>query len=181
MLELDHIALLVRDLEATAASFPSTLERHELETFESEGTKEQYIDFLNTNAPSLLLFEAIGDGPYRRALKKRGPGLHHLGYRTTDLKEAVAYFAKQGLFLHPISIDSLEKRVAWMCRPGIPFLVEIFESERANGESSEQAVIRTPNASKEISWAPGLILLPGESSGIGITVGEEKVWIEIVK
>ncbi len=47
-----------------------------VDTFEAEGTKEIYVNY--GNAGSLLLMEAIGPGPYQRALEKRGPGLHHI-------------------------------------------------------------------------------------------------------
>lgn len=38
--------------------------------------------------------------------------------------------------LHPYSLRSLSNRVVWMCRPGVPFLVEIQEESELGEDTS---------------------------------------------
>lgn len=124
---VDHIAVLTSDLEGLSASLPAFCHKHPIESFPSEGTREQYIE-LAAGAPNLLLLQPIAPGPYARALSKRGPGLHHLGARTASLDAQIPNLSRLGLRLHPISIQTLKQGVAWLCRPGLPFLIELAES-----------------------------------------------------
>jgi hypothetical protein len=73
---IDHIALLVKDVEESEKSMPADLVRNQVERFEAEGTKEQYLTSDADHSGSILLMQPVGDGPYKRAMAKRGPGLH---------------------------------------------------------------------------------------------------------
>jgi len=170
-LHLDHIAILTRCLSKLEASLPVELGRLEVDTFPGEGTKEQYIDLASSGRPSLLLIESIGDGPYRRALQKRGAGLHHFGFVTDSMNDAVDYFSKQGLLLHPISLKTLDQGVVWMCRPGIPFLVEIAEVEESEAIVSSPVSMAIPGLQeKNIDWLPDLSLSLSDDTSICISI-----------
>ena len=80
-----HVALLVRSVDQTAASLTG-LPVGPAELWDGEGTKEIYVGL--PRPCSLLLMEAVKPGAYRRALDKRGPGLHHLAIDVQDLAEA---------------------------------------------------------------------------------------------
>lgn len=169
-LHLHHIAILVRSVEAVEKLLPGELERLKVDSFPDEGTKEQYIDLDPGGRPSLLLIEAIGEGPYRRSLTKRGPGLHHLGFVTKSLEVAVDHFTGERLFLHPFSLKSISQRVVWMCRPGVPFLVEIKEDQELGNDSVPAIHLELPGVTDAVfPRIPGLTMNLAENSMIKIS------------
>jgi hypothetical protein len=125
---VDHIAVLTTDLRRQSDALPSSCRKEAIESFPAEGTREQYVE-LAERVPRLLLLQPIGAGPYSRALKKRGPGLHHVGVKTQSIKALVPRISELGLLMHPISIQTIEHGVAWLCRPGVPFLIEVAEGK----------------------------------------------------
>lgn len=125
---VDHIAFLTADLIRQSEALPDFCQKQEIESFPAEGTQEQYIQ-LTEQSPKLLLLQPIAEGPYARALAKRGPGLHHLGVSTASIEKRIPQLTQHGLFLHPISIQTLKQGTVWLCRPGMPFLIEVFESD----------------------------------------------------
>jgi hypothetical protein len=171
-LHLHHIAVLVRSLSTVADALPAELERRGVDTCPSEGTKEQYIDLVRSGRPSLLLLESIGEGPYRETLHKRGAGLHHFGLVTSSLEESVGYFSGKGLLLHPISLKTVEHRTVWMCRPGVPFLVELSEVDESHDIVPSPIGIDLPRLHAErVDWVPGVCLGRSGDSRIRIVTG----------
>jgi len=127
---VDHIAILTADLRRQSDALPTFCTKQPIETFPAEGTQEQYLT-LSARSPSLLLIQAIAEGPYRRALRKRGPGLHHIGFKTPALEAQVSQLCAQGLQLHPISSQTSAQGVSWLYLPGMPFLIELAEDPDA--------------------------------------------------
>lgn len=75
--------------------------------------------------------EPIADGAYRRAMEKRGPGLHHIAIDVLDLEAYISYLSGTGWLLHPRSIETLKAtRTVYLARPGIPMLIEVQERDR---------------------------------------------------
>jgi hypothetical protein len=125
---MDHVALVVASIEDAVAGLSLSVDRSEIEEFPSEGTRELYVGEPGTPA-RLLLMQPIGAGPYREALAKRGPGLHHVAVSVRRVTEFLRSLAGSGWLLHPRSIDLLERnRQIWLCRPGIQTLVEVNEA-----------------------------------------------------
>jgi methylmalonyl-CoA/ethylmalonyl-CoA epimerase len=121
----DHVALLVRSLERTLAHLaPLGLPTGPIEDFPGEGTREVYLG-ADDQPGRLLLLQALGtDGPYTRALAKRGPGLHHVAFTVADARAFVG--AHPGWLLLPHSLDSHSgSRTLWLGRPGVGTLVEV--------------------------------------------------------
>ncbi len=169
-MQTNHVAALVRDLAAVAASLPDACTLHAPEEMPSEGTREQYVTFgddrPDKRVPALLLMQAIADGPYQRALEKRGPGLHHLGCVCSDIdKEAIEGSASR-LLLHPISLHTRKSGVVWMCRPGMPFLVELVESVEQSG-IQQDVTLALPKSNSIPAMAHGLI------SNLTLTTNDE--------
>ncbi len=124
---LDHVALLVQSVDAAARNARPLGEPQARQEFPEEGTAEIYIG-ASTDTSRLLLMEPIQAGSYRRALEKRGPGLHHLGLLVPDVEAYVAALAGSGWMLLPQSLATVKKtRTAWLARPGTGFLVEAHE------------------------------------------------------
>ena len=159
-LTLDHVGVLVADLSAALplACARLELEAGPVESFPDEGTRECY---LGSGPARLLLLEAIGPGPYRSALERRGPGLHHLGYQFAGpLQESLPLLP--GWLLHPHSLVSMSQGTLWLARPGVPLLLEITRGETA---APSDLVVEVPvSASDAARLFPHL---PGLRSTIG--------------
>jgi len=124
-----HVALVVPSVRNVAEKLK--LHGFEIgpeEIFESEGTKEIYVEYGKAN--SLLLMEPIKPGPYKNALEKRGPGIHHFAIDVPDLKTFLDSLLGTGWFIHPVSIRTMEIRdTAYLARPGFPALIEVHEKK----------------------------------------------------
>lgn len=152
----DHVAVLVEDIEQSLSELGDLANQAgPVETFEAEGTREVYV---GTGRSKLLLLQAIGPGPYQRALEKRGPGLHHLAFMAPKPKELLA--SLPGWFLHPHTLES-QAHTLWACRPGLP-LLELMTG-KPGGEPLLSAVEFPAPAEA------GALLVP--LSGAGFTVG----------
>lgn len=135
---LDHVALLV---ESVMAGRRFCAEQGyalgPVDEFPAEGTRECYVGEAHASG-RLLLMEPIADGPYRRAMAARGPGLHHIGIAVPDLDAYVLGLPRSSWYLHPRCLPTLRTgQLAWLARPGTPLLVEVAQSE-ASAPSSRQ-------------------------------------------
>lgn len=82
---VDHIAVLVPSCShALEYLRPLGFTVGNVQKFDAEGTFEVYV-----GSPSegglLLLIEPMESGPYAIAMKKRGPGIHHICIGVIDL------------------------------------------------------------------------------------------------
>jgi hypothetical protein len=127
---LNHTAILVTSVKkAIEALKPYEFKIGEVEDFEGEGTREVYIEYGKKN--SLLILEPIKEGAYQSALKKRGPGLHHIAIDVVDLNAFLETISGSGWLLHPVSLKTITKtKTAWLARPGFPSLIEVQERKK---------------------------------------------------
>lgn len=128
---LSHVTLLVSSVEASAQVLNSKgIQTCEPETFESEGTKEIYVGSYNEQKGLLLLIEAISAGPYQKALKKRGPSLHHIAIDVLNVKEAIVQAQNEGWELHPITEETLKHKTAWLFSKQAQTLLEVHQKSK---------------------------------------------------
>jgi hypothetical protein len=139
-LYIDHVAILVTSIEEFGKRLPQWLHPQEIEEFEAEGTREQYVLPESSYSGALLLMQPNGEGPYQRAMQKRGPGLHHICIKVKKLSEYLSSIAQSGFLLHPYSLESMKRGTAYLCRPGIGFLLEVEELSR-NSDSLKPSII----------------------------------------
>lgn len=189
--EFDHVGILVSNLEHSLKS----LKTHdwpvgEVEEFPSEGTKEVYVGPERATG-RLLLLQAIGDGPYREALVKRGPGIHHFGINAPDIVAFLDRVSGSGWYLHPTSLATYkELKTIWLSRPGVPILVEVVE--KISREKSELDIdgfvtrIEVPLPDDKPLMADSLGLegrvQKSSSQSLFITIGGKRLtWEEFVK
>lgn len=159
---LDHVALVVRRLEPALERL-DWLEAGPIEDFPSEGTREVYV---GVGSGRLLLMEPTNEqGPYARALAKRGAGLHHLAINVPDLREFLDYV--RGWLLVPACLQDLaQTRTAWLARPGVATLLEVHEAERAEGA----AVVEQVELPGPLPVDPRPSMLPSNDDGVWLTI-----------
>lgn len=161
-----HVAVLVRSVQKAADYLrPFGFEIGPEEIWDGEGTKEIYVG--REKANSLLLMEPVKPGAYRRALEKRGPGIHHLAIDVLNIEEDIASLARSGWLLHPTSLKTIaQSRTAYLARPGFPALIEVQEREKLSDRNFfvEQLLLQTEISAAKLLQAIGLESMVATSS-----------------
>jgi len=120
------------------------------------------------------------EGPYARALARRGPGLHHVAFRCPALDDALE--ALDGWLLHRRSLATVPAaRTAWLARPGVAALLELTEGPADPGPPTVTRIViptRVAEATRSRLAAPllgGLVLTGEGSAGLEIGAREHPV------
>jgi len=177
-LYIDHVAILVASIEEYEKKLPSELLRQEIEEFEAEGTREQYVIPDSSYSGALLLMQPTGEGPYQRAMEKRGPGLHHICIKVEKLSEYLTSIAQSGFLIHPYSIESMKRGTAYLCRPGIGFLIEVEELAKVS-RSKKPSIFKSISlklGKKELEICKNImgdLILSGSSEFLTIEAGKK--------
>ncbi len=89
LIEIDHIAIAVRDLEAAIDYYARAFgaEVHHREIVDSDGVEEALVKVADSYIQ--LTAATRPDSPIAKAIEKRGEGLHHVGYRVANCQEAL--------------------------------------------------------------------------------------------
>ena len=83
--DVDHIGIAVTDLQSEVDRYRRAfgIEPVHRETVEEQGVEEV---MFKVGTSYIQLLRALGpDTPVGRFLEKRGPGVHHVGYRVADV------------------------------------------------------------------------------------------------
>jgi len=100
ILNLDHIAIAVPGLQEAIERFSEDLglTLTGTEAVDSQKTETAFFPVSDPSRPTKieLVSPLAGQGPLVRYLDKRGPGLHHLCFRTDDLDADVARLSARG-------------------------------------------------------------------------------------
>lgn len=93
---IDHVAIAVRDLDATLADLRLQygVEPISREVVESQGVEEAMIAIGGSHLQ--ILQPLRPDSPVGRFLDKRGEGLHHLAFAVPDVEAALDHLADTG-------------------------------------------------------------------------------------
>jgi hypothetical protein len=130
---LNHVAFVVEEIE-------SILEREvfahffvgEIESFPSEGTREVYIGRGNGR---VLLMQPTGEGPYLKALNRRGSGLHHIAIDVEDTQDYLHQIKGSGWYIHPDSLSLfLDHQCLFLARPQTELLIEVQQRKSLSKE-----------------------------------------------
>lgn len=95
--QIDHVGIAVADLEDAVEHYRRTLgiEPGHRERMEDQGVEEV---LFAVGESYVQLLGALGpDTPVGRFLGKRGPGVHHLGYRVASVADAMARLRAEGV------------------------------------------------------------------------------------
>jgi methylmalonyl-CoA/ethylmalonyl-CoA epimerase len=114
--QIDHVAMAVEDLDEAIALYQDRLGMPVLhrETVAQFGVEAVLLGIGNGHIELLMPFDA--DSGVARFLERRGPGMHHVAYRTDDIDSALESVRAAGVEL----IDELPRtgirnsRVAFM-------------------------------------------------------------------
>ena len=122
-MKIDHIAIAVTDVEASAKVYQKALgiDEIEFETVESEGVKVAIIPMENGRIE--LMQPTKDDSPIKKFLDKKGPGLHHMALETDNIDGEVERMEGCGVqflgkvrpgsagtkvtFIHPKSLEGV--------------------------------------------------------------------------
>jgi len=122
-MKIDHIAIAVNDVEASAKVYQKALgiDEIEFETVETEGVKVAIIPMENGRIE--LMQPTKDDSPIKKFLNKKGPGLHHMALETDNIDGEVERMEGCGVqflgkvrpgsagtkvtFIHPKSLEGV--------------------------------------------------------------------------
>ncbi|HEX6400507.1 MAG TPA: methylmalonyl-CoA epimerase [Actinomycetota bacterium] len=99
ILGIDHVGIAVEDLEAAIERYRSAfgVEPTHRELVEAQGVEEVLFD---VGGSAIQLLGSLGaDTPVGRFLAKRGPGLHHVAYRVSDVAAELVTLRATGVRL----------------------------------------------------------------------------------
>ncbi len=96
LLNLDHVAIAVADLDAAIDGYRNRYDVEPLyrETVESQGVEEAMIP---VGGSFIQLLEPLGpETPVGRFVSKNGEGLHHVAYAVASIEGSLEHLAAQG-------------------------------------------------------------------------------------
>jgi methylmalonyl-CoA/ethylmalonyl-CoA epimerase len=133
LLDIDHVGIAVADLDAAVEEYRSALAAEPVhrEVVEDQGVEEV---LFRAGDSFIQLVAALGsDTPVGKFLAKRGEGVHHVGYRVTNVAEVLDRLRAAGVPL----VDEAPRRgsrgtmVAFVHPRGFRgVLVELVEEPR---------------------------------------------------
>lgn len=97
--EIDHIGIAVEDIDAAIGLYTDQLgmrEQHR-ETVEAQGVDAVLLEIGDAHIELVAPLEP--DGGVARFLERRGPGLHHVAYRTDDIEAELKRLVAAGIRL----------------------------------------------------------------------------------
>lgn len=177
----NHIAILVPSVDkAAAALLKYGCTPGPKEVFAGEGTAEIYVGGSGDSA-RLLLMQAIGKGPYKEAMKKRGPGLHHVAIDVADVETFILGLVGSGWFLHPKSLRTLrDSKTAYLARPGTKMLIEVQQREVLYDDPKFISYLELPLNVKERAMVKALgvdTIRPSKDRRSFLVIGKRRIAI----
>jgi methylmalonyl-CoA/ethylmalonyl-CoA epimerase len=95
--DIDHLGIATEDLEAAVEHYGRTfgIQPVHRERVPDQGVEEV---LFRVGSSYIQLLGALGpETPVGKFLSRRGPGIHHVGYRVTDLRAALARLKREGV------------------------------------------------------------------------------------
>ncbi len=100
---IDHVGIACHDLAAAIARYQAVFDLTvaSREIHEDQGVREAMLRLGEGPGSSWIqLLEPTGpDTPVGKFLARRGPGIHHIGYRVTNITEALGAIGARGVRL----------------------------------------------------------------------------------
>ncbi|MCX6111378.1 MAG: VOC family protein [Proteobacteria bacterium] len=175
----NHIAILVHSVDHAAKFLAGYgFEIGPKQSWDGEGTSEIYVGE-KSQTTKLLLMEPSKPGAYRRALERRGPGLHHVAVDVTSLHDFVIGLSGSGWYLHPKSLQTIRQtKTAWLARPGTKMLIEVQERKDVVDAAMFISRCELPLTKKEQTMVAALntkVLVPSKDDCTWLMIGERRI------
>jgi methylmalonyl-CoA/ethylmalonyl-CoA epimerase len=113
-LELDHVAVAVHSIEDAARLYRDALGGEYLMGNDARGGNWRWVQFRYPNGGKVELLEATGEGFLSRFLERRGEGLHHVTFKTDDIRAAMAQVEEMGYELVDVSLEDPHWKEAFL-------------------------------------------------------------------
>ena len=97
LIDVDHIGIAVTSLDESVEHYRATLgvAPFHSETIEDQGVREV---LFRAGTSFIQLLEPLGpDTPVGKFISKKGPGVHHIGYRVGDVAQTLAHLRGEGV------------------------------------------------------------------------------------
>lgn len=112
-LQLDHVAVAVRSIKAALPLFRDGLGGEYLMGNDQDGWR--WIQFRYPGGGKVELLEPLsGDGFLARFLERHGEGLHHVTFKTGDIRGAIAHVESLGYELVDVALDDPHWKEAFL-------------------------------------------------------------------
>jgi methylmalonyl-CoA/ethylmalonyl-CoA epimerase len=134
MNKLEHIGIAVKNLDESNALFARLLGKPHYKTEEvaSEGVRTSFFEI---GGVKIELLEATReDSPIAKFIEKKGEGIHHLAFDTSDIQKSVTHYVEDGftaLNLQPK--DGADNKLITFLHPKTTngVLVELCQDKKA--------------------------------------------------
>ena len=134
-MKLDHIGVVVKDMEASKKSYQGLFGFNEFSATIDEPEQKVKIIFIRRQPASAdieLIQPVSEDSAVYNFLKKTGGGLHHLAYEVDDLDKSIEHFKSQKALIigniYP-GAGHYRRRVIWFYTR-LKELIELIEREK---------------------------------------------------
>ncbi|HYW72909.1 MAG TPA: methylmalonyl-CoA epimerase [Pyrinomonadaceae bacterium] len=96
IMKIDHIGIATNGIETTASIYAEALGLEVAEIEEVAGQKVR-VAMLPVGESRIELLEATSaESPISKFLEKRGPGIHHLAFKVSDIRASLAELKSKG-------------------------------------------------------------------------------------
>jgi methylmalonyl-CoA/ethylmalonyl-CoA epimerase len=126
-LQLDHVAVAVRSIKSALPLYRDALGGEYLMGGDADGSW-RWIQ-LRFSGGKVELLEPLGEGFLARFLERYGEGLHHITFKTEDIREAIEELERRGYELVDINVDNPDWKEAFL-RPSMAHgtLIQVAQS-----------------------------------------------------
>ena len=111
---LDHVAVAVRDPAPAARLFRDVLGASFLMGADSPDQAFRFVQYRFPGGGKVELLEPLGEGFLLSFLDKRGEGLHHVTFKTDDIRAAIDHLRTQGYELVDVNIENPHWKEAFL-------------------------------------------------------------------
>jgi methylmalonyl-CoA epimerase len=137
-LDLDHVAVALRSIKPALALYRDALGGEYLMGGDASGTW-RWIQLRFPNGGKVELLEPLADGFLTRFLERYGEGLHHITFKTDDIRGAIADLEARGYELVDVDLDDPGWKEAFL-RPSKAHgtLIQVAQSALSDEEASKR-------------------------------------------
>ena len=135
-LQFDHVAVAVHSIKSALPLYRDALGGEYLMGGDADGSW-RWIQ-LRFPGGKVELLEPLGEGFLTRFLERHGEGLHHITFKTEDIRGAVEELERRGYELVDVSIDNPDWKEAFL-RPSRAHgtLIQVAQSALPDEQAKE--------------------------------------------